>query len=288
MKNIQAATVAVCLAFSPLPTLAYDNFPGDSVWAGDGTHASLIYFAHQNSKQLRVQGHGKMKDSRLTVNSLILRDVHYTEIAGEKFLYQAFLPIGDISTARSSGHDQDTRSGVGDLTFEVAWFPFTSTSPTGTSMALGLYLGTPTGNYDVDEPSIGSGTWSVTTEAGIVQGLGAGFFLDSTVSSTFSKTRRHEGIEVRSNTAYQGQFYLRHQFSPTAYWGAGVSTLQGGKGYLDGNYTGIKTRSDQFRLFANKLFYEHFMAGLMVGRDFHADGGYRKDSQVTLRFARFW
>lgn len=268
--------------------LAYDNFPGDAAWAGDGTNAFLVYAATQRATSLKLDHTGKINDSKLVLNSMILRSAHYREVNGQKYLFQAFIPVVDFDTAKVANIDQNTKSGVGDLTFEAAWFPIVSDDPKGVSVTTGLYLGTPTGVYDVNKVSAGAGLWSMTPEVGIIKGLGNQLFFESTISGTFYKNDTHDSIEVKKDPAYKGQFNVRYQLSPVTYLGAGITKTFGGKNYLDGNYVETKTESTQVRAFYNHIFTNKTLVGAMVARDLTADGGYKQDYSLMLRFAKFY
>lgn len=288
IKHSTIFFTALSCAVAASNTLAYDNFPSDAAWAGDGTNAFLVYAGTQSATTLNLDQTGNVDNSKLVLNSMILRDAHYREINGQKYLFQAFIPVVDFDTARVAGVDQNTKSGIGDLTVEAAWFPVVSTDPKGVSVTTGLYLGMPTGAYDVNKVSAGAGLWSITPELGIIKGLGNQLFFESTVSGTFYKADTHDGIKVKKDAAYKGQFNLRYQLSPVTYVGAGVTTTLGGKNYLDGNYAQTKTESTQLRAFYNHVFENKTLVGAMIARDLETDGGYKQDYSLMLRFAKFY
>lgn len=283
LHHLCGAMAAALVLSQAGPGHALDGLQGDYIWPGDGFTAFLLYGQYQHASKFSLEGSGSIPDSELTVHSSTLRLVTYREIGGYRTAFQAFLPIADFADARVGGGDLATSSGVGDLTFGASFFPYVTEGPTGTNLGITLFLGTPTGNYDLGNANTGSGTWTLTPQIGLAQGLGGGFYLDAYADVAFSRTTDHDGVRVRIEPSYQVQSWLRYQVSPTTSLAVGYSARRGGKQYLDGVYANAQTHSDQIRVSAGTFLSPKVYLFGMIGKDVSSKDGYKDGSVAMLR-----
>lgn len=265
---------------------AIDVSPGDYAWVGDGRTLFLTYGQFQTADEFLPDGAAAVPDSKLSLSLLLLRGVHYREIGGQKFSFQAILPIGRFGTARIGGADAPVTDGIGDLTLGATWYPLASAEPTGTTLGITAFLTAPTGAYEFGEVSLGSGTWTLTPQVGLIQGLGGGFYFDGILDVALQADHDEGGVEVSRDPSVQAQGYLRWQASPQTSVSVGYSGLFGGETHHDGVYTGLKTRSDQVKIFANTFFDETSQVQLMLAKDVKVEGGFKSDTVVQLRYLK--
>ncbi|MGQ0893951.1 transporter [Acinetobacter johnsonii] len=276
---------SICSVIS-VTSHAFDMLPADFTWMGDGTTVGLAYFAFQDAKNLKVDGVGEIPDSKAQIDAAILRAVRWKEIAGYKTVMQTFLTSGYIDTAKVAGIDQPKNSGIGDLNFGFTIYPMASNEPTGTTLTLSGYLTAPTGNYDVGKVNIGSGTWVLTPQIGLIQGLGNGFLIDAAYDVGFYKTKDHNGFEVKTDASSQAQAYLRYQPSVQSNYAVGISKKFGGKQYLNDQYTGMKNDVTQLRLTTTHAFQNGIITTGMLARDVQVEGGFKNDISVLFRVGK--
>jgi len=204
-------------------------------------------------------------------------------------LYQAVLPMVGFPTARIGGTDMTTSSGVGDLTLGFSVWPVQPSTPDkGTSLGVTMFLTAPTGKYDVNDVSAGSGTWTLTPQIGLIQGLGGGYFIDAVADVAITRDHKENGATVSRAPAYQVQAALRKQFSPTKSVALGMSSQWGGKVEVGGVDTGLRTRRDQLRLYANSFVTPTLQVQGMLAKDLKVEGGFKNDAVVELRLLKLF
>lgn len=289
MKTRCAALALSALStLAGMPARAIDVAPGDYAIAPSGTTIGLLYFQHQSADKFELNG-GNVPDSELDANAMVLRGLYYSEAFGMPALYQAVLPVVGFPTARIGGIDQSTSEGVGDLTLGFSVWPVQPDNPdTGTTLGFTLFLTAPTGNYDIDDVSVGTGAWTLTPQVGLIQGLGNGFFIDAVADAAFSFDHDEDGATVSREPAYQVQAALRKQVSPTTSVSFGLSSQWGGKVEVGGVDTGLRTRRDQLRLYANSFVTPTLQLQGMLAKDIHAEGGFEEGNMVELRLLKLF
>lgn len=288
MKKINSKILAALIFPCAGSCFAFDAMPGDYAWAGDGTSVLLLYGQYQSANKFKLDGMGEVPDSRFRASLGTVRGVHFAEIGGWKTSYQFFVPMADFSEVKIGGVNQKTNSGIGDLTVGATVYPVASSEPTGTTLGLTAFITAPTGDYDSDKVNISGGTWALTPQIGLVQGLGNGFYLDVTADVGFYKTERHNGVKKSVDPASQVQVDLRYQFNPATSVSIGYSKLYGGEQYLDDKYSGTKTDSEQVRLYASHWITPTVQTQVMIGRDIDVEGGFDKNAVAVLRLAKIF
>ncbi|WP_205910434.1 transporter [Rhizobium sp. FY34] len=268
---------------------AIDISPGDFAVLPDGTVLALTYFQYSTSDRLNLDGVGDIPGSRLDLGVTLLRSVYYNSIAGVPISMQAILPIGTLPNARIGGIDQQTSDGLGDLTLGFTVTPInTSDKDYGTTLALTNFLTAPTGNFDATGVSLGSGTWTFTPQIGLIQGLGNGFFLDAALDVAFRKDHKEDGLSFSRDPSTELQTYLRYQVSDKTSLSFGYAGIFGGTNQVNDVATGLKTRSDQLRVFANTFVSQSVQLQGMVGTDINVEGGFKQDLVAQIRVLKIF
>lgn len=297
IRRTSAAYIKTCVAAAMLsagtfltatPAAAIDVSPGDYTVLPSGTTIGLLYFNYGTSKTLNVDGAGNIPGSKLQTEVGLLRGLHYTDIGGVPVLFHAILPFGSISTARIGGVDQPVDDGFGDLTLGATVYPIHSNDPTGTTLGFSTFISAPTGAYDANKLSLGSGTWTFTPQIGLQQGLGNGFFLDVYADTAFRLDHTESGQDISRSPSTELQAYLRYQFDQKTSVSFGYAGFFGGKSEVNDVYTGLKTRSDQLRLFANTFVLPDVQLQGMVGTDLDAKGGFKQDFVTQVRLMKLF
>jgi hypothetical protein len=286
-RTLKAITALTALSLVAAPAMAIDISPGDYTVNPSGVNLGLLYLQYTSSDELKVDGAGKIPNSSLDTNVALLRYLHYSDIGGLPVAYQAFIPFGQLTNVRIGGGKPEVNNGVGDLTLGFTAFLVKPENPaTGWTVGLTPYLVLPTGNYDVDKPSIGSGTYTFMPQLGVIKGFGNGFFLDLAADVSIQKDHDDKGIEVSTDPAYQYQAYLRYQFSPATALSFGYNGVYGGDQHLNGVYTGQRSRTDGVRVFLSRFVSPTFQIQSQIGTEFNAEGGFRDGTFAQLRLLK--
>ncbi len=200
-------------------------------------------------------------------------------------LYHVILPIGKLD-ARIGGVDQPISDGFGDLTLGATVYPIHSNEPTGTTLGFSTFIAAPTGAFDPNRVSLGSGTWTFTPQIGLQQGLGNGFFFDAYADVAIQLDHKEDGREFSRKPSSELQAYLRYQFDQKTSVSFGYAGLFGGEGEVNGVKTGLQTRSDQLRLFANTFVLPDVQLQGMVGTDIGGKGGFEQNFVAQIRLLK--
>ncbi len=286
MSFSRVAVVSSLAVFATTaPSYAIDGSPNDYAWLGDGTTVAALYLQSSSAGTLKLDGTGKVPDSKLASSFALLRGLHFFTIGEQKFSTNAYMAVATFHDARVNGRDQKTTDGISDFTFGATWYPLTSQEATGTTLGLSTFLTTPTGAFEANRVTMGSGTWTVTPQVGIVQGLGGGFYFDGIADIAIAADHSKDGIHYEQDPSAQLQTYIRYQVTPESALSFGYSGSFGGKSYQNGVYTGLKTRRDQLRAFASTFITPSTQLQGMVGHDVGVEGGYQTDIVGQLRLA---
>ena len=287
MKTKRAAlALSALMTLAAMPAHAIDVAPGDYAIMPSGTNIGLLYFQHQSSGTFEIGG-GKVPDSKIEANVMVLRGLHYSQAFGMPALYQAVLPVVGFESARIGGADMPKAQGIGDLTLGFSVWPVQPSNPeTGTTLGLTAFLTAPTGNYDAAKVSAGSGTWTLTPQIGLIQGLGGGVYLDMVADVALTRDHTENGDKIERSPAPQVQAYLRKQFGQKTSVSFGMSSQRGGKVKVNGVDTGQRTERDQLRLYANTFVSPTLQVQGMLAKDVHVDGGFKNDYVAELRLLK--
>lgn len=285
------ATLALAAAAATLAApaaMAIDISPGDYTVMPEGTWAALEYFQYADSNSLHVNGVGSVPDSSVDALVATSRLVYYGKAGDLSYGLQAFIPVGTFTDATIAGNPVHKANGAGDLTFGAgAWFIEPNDPATGTTLGMSLFLSTPTGNHDATGVGFGTGTWTLTPQLGLIQGLGNGFMFDAALDVALTRDHNEDGIRYGRRPSWQVQTYLRYQPSPLTSVSFGYSGKFGGELSADGVATGTQTRVDSLRLFASHFITPQMQIEGMISKDIHVEGG-TKGSAVQLRLLRLF
>lgn len=277
---------AVALALAAPPARAIDVGPADYTILPSGTALAMLYLQHLSADSLEVNGTA-VPGSSFEANVGILRGLYYTAFGDLPAAYHLVIPFAEIGTARIGGADQPTTSGLGDTTLGLTVWPVQPDAPeTGTSFGVSLFATLPTGSHEAGRIGIGEGTWSLTPQIGVIQGLGGGFFFDGALDVAFQGDHTEAGAEQSRRPSWQLQAMLRKQWGPATSLTVGYSGQRGGEQKVDGVETGLKTHRDQLRLYLTHFVDPTTQIQGMLARDFNVEGGFKYDSAVQLRLVK--
>lgn len=277
---------AVALALAAPPARAIDVGPADYTILPNGTALAMLYLQHLSADSLEVNGTA-VPGSSFEANVGILRGLYYTAFGDLPAAYHLVIPFAEIGTARIGGADQPTTSGLGDTTLGLTVWPVQPDAPeTGTSFGVSLFATLPTGGHEAGRIGIGEGTWSLTPQIGVIQGLGGGFFFDGALDVAFQGDHTEAGAEQSRRPSWQLQAMLRKQWGPATSLTVGYSGQRGGEQKVDGVETGLKTHRDQLRLYLTHFVDPTTQIQGMLARDFNVEGGFKYDSAVQLRLVK--
>lgn len=278
-----AATMAM---LTGTPALAIDIGPGDYAILPEGTKLGLLYLQHLRSDSLSIGGN-EVPGSEFKGTVGLLRGLYYTDWGNERVALHMVLPISSLNTASIGGVDQPIADGLGDLTLGVTYWPVKpENEETGTTVGLSLFVTAPTGKYEFGSVGIGEGTWQITPQVGVIQGLGGGFYIDGALDVALSFDHDEAGVSVSRDPSWQLQAMLRKQFNPTTSLAIGYSGHRGGELAFDGVENGQKTSRDQIRLYGTKFLTPDFQIQGMIGRDISTKGGFEYDSVAQIRLMK--
>lgn len=290
IRRISAAFAFSGLCAAAGPAAALDILPADYSILPAGTTLGLGYLQHTASNKLKVDGLGKVPNSSLDTTVGMARILHYSQIGDMPVGYQAFLPMARLSNFRIGGVNPGTANGLGDLTLGFTAFVMKpADAAKGTTLGVTGYLTLPTGNYDEKRgASVGSGTWTVTPQVGLVHGFGNGWFIDAAADIAFQKDHREGGIKYSTDPVTQLQAYARFQPSAAQSFAVGYSGMFGGKQDVGGSYTGLKSRVDSLRLAATQMVAPTWQLAGMLSTDVRAEGGFRDKYGVLIRVMKIF
>ncbi|WP_082655797.1 transporter [Aureimonas sp. D3] len=285
LGSIFRMLAAAGVALSPSAARAIDIAPGDYAVLPAGTSLGALYFQYTSADSLHVIGPGDVPASELKTAVGILRGLHFTEVGGVPIALHLILPFGGFPEARIGGVEQPTAEGFGDVTTGFTIYPInTGAGEFATTVGLSAFVTMPTGHHDFGRISIGSGAWTATPQVGLIQGLGHGFFFDGAADVAFRRDSEEAGnLTVSQDPSFQLQAYLRYQVSQATSVSFGYSGTFGGDSFVNDRATGLQTRSDQLRLFANTFVTPTVQIQGMIGTDIHAEGGFKQDLVAQIR-----
>ncbi|BAQ70175.1 possible phenol degradation enzyme [Rhodovulum sulfidophilum] len=278
-------TIAISLTMAAVPAQAIDVGPADYTIVPSGTAVGMIYYQHLSSDRLDIDG-DDVSGSTFEADVAILRGLYYTEYGGLPAVWHLVMPFSNIGDVDIGTLPQDTTSGIGDTTVGLTLWPVQPDTPeTGTTLGLSLFATAPTGNYDPNSIGIGEGTWSITPQVGLIQGLGNGFHLDAALDVAFSMDHTEDGDDCERAPSWQLQTMLRKQWGPTSVT-FGYNGQRGGEQKVNGVETGLKTHRDQLRLYGSHWIDQTTQIQGMYAKDINVEGGFEYDNVFQLRLVK--
>lgn len=269
----------------PMAAQAIDVDIGDFVPAPEGTTTGLLYFQHAERDKLYTQGRQSLSDPRLVSDVGIARLVHYTRIGGLTIAPQVLVPFGRLDAGRDTSALGQT-SGVGDVILAApVWLVNDAVSRTYLAIAPYLYL--PTGSYDRDRSlNLGENRWKFDLQVGFVKGLTDKWTVDLTGDVMFHGKNDDygaSGATLQQKALYQGQAYLRYQFTPAFNAFVGVSQTWGGENRVDGTDSDDQARQRKVSLGGSYFIRPTTQLLVSLGRDLKVENGFKENARINVR-----
>ena len=268
---------------SPVWAWALDVDAGDFVPAPDGSTVGLLYVQHAERNRIYAQGQRAAGNPRLVSDVGIARLVHYANVGGLTVGPQILVPFGRLDAGRDTralGKD----SGIGDIILAAPVWPINDAS-SRTYLAIAPYLYLPTGSYDRNRSlNLGENRWKFNLQVGLAKGLTDLWFVDLTADVMFyGKNNDYGSASLKQKPLYQGQAYLRYQFTPAANAFVGLSQTWGGKTRVDGVTNDDEARQRKVSIGGSYFFRPTTQVLLALGRDLKVENGFRENARVNVR-----
>lgn len=277
---------AVALAMAVAPAHAIDVGPADYTILPGGTTLGMLYWQRLSSDKLTVNGN-QIPGSKFDADIAILRSLNYFTLGDMPAAFHVVAPFASIGTANIGTIKQNTSEGVGDTTLGLTLWPVQPDNPdTGTTLGFSLFVTLPTGAYDPARIGIGGGTFTITPQVGLIQGLGGGFYFDGVLDVALQQDHEENGQTYERAPAWQLQAMLRKQWGPTTSLAIGFSGQRGGAQKVNGVETGLKVHRDQARIYGTHFLTPTTQIQAMYGKDFNVEGGFEYDSVLQLRLVQ--
>ncbi|GAA4228043.1 hypothetical protein GGQ68_003966 [Sagittula marina] len=281
-QTLGATAVALSLA---APAQAIDVGPADYTILPGGTTLGMLYWQHLSSDTLRVDG-SDVPGSSFEADVAIMRSLNYFTLGDMPAAFHVVAPFASID-ADIGGFGQKTTDGLGDTTLGLTLWPVQPDTPdTGTTLGFSLFATLPTGDYDPARLGIGEGTFTITPQVGVIQGLGNGFYFDGALDVAFQQDHDENGVTHERDPSWQLQTMLRKQWGPGTSMTIGYSGQRGGDQSVGGVKTGLKTHRDQVRLYGTHFLNPTTQIQGMIGKDFNVEGGFEYDSVTQIRLVK--
>ncbi|MBM2294972.1 transporter [Sulfitobacter pseudonitzschiae] len=281
-QTLGATAVALSLA---APALAIDVGPGDYTILPDGTGLGMLYWQHLSSDTLHLNG-AEVPGSSFEANVAILRSLNYFTLGDMPAAFHVVAPFASLD-ADIGGFGQQANNGLGDTTLGLTVWPVQPDNPeTGTTLGFSLFATLPTGDYDPTRLGIGEGTYTITPQVGVIQGLGNGLYFDGVLDVALQQDHDESGVTFEHDPSWQIQAMLRRQWGPDTSLAIGYSGQRGGEQSVGGTETGLKTHRDQIRLYGTHFLNPTTQIQGMIGKDISVKGGFEYDSVVQFRLVK--
>ena len=285
-KNSAAVLVAVLLTtMVPRAAQAIDVDIGDFVPAPKGTTVGLLYYQHAERNRLYAQGQQAVSAPRLDSDVGIARLVHYTSIGGLAFAPQVLVPFGRLNAGRDTAALGQT-SGVGDIILAAPFWPINDAG-SRTYLGIAPYLYLPTASYDHNRAlNLGENRWKFNLQVGFVKGLTDKWYVDLTGDVMFhgkNDDYSDRRTTLRQKPLYQGQAYLRYQFTPGANVFVGMSRTWGGETRINGVNSNDESRQHKVSLGSSWFIRPTTQVLAAFGRDISVENGFKENARINVR-----
>ncbi|MDH4574062.1 transporter [Salinicola acroporae] len=290
-KNPAPLLAALLLAaMTPMAAQAIDVDVGDYVPAPAGTTIGMLYYQHAERDRLYSQGRQVVDDPRLVSDVGIARLAHYDTMGGVTVAPQILVPFGRLDAGRDTAALGHT-SGVGDIILATPFWPINDAA-SRTYLGIAPYLYLPTGSYERDLAlNLGENRWKLDLQVGFVKGLSDNWFVDLTGDVMFHGNNDDygsAGATLRQEPLYQGQAYLRYQFTPGSNAFVGLSQTWGGETRVDGVDRDDEPRQRKFSVGGSHFIGPTTQLLVAFGRDLQVENGFRENARVNLRLLQLF
>lgn len=279
-----ACTLALMAGFIPAAH-AVDVEAGDYTALPEGTNLGLLYYQHAERKSLYADGHKAPIDARLDSDIGILRGVHFMKLGDFIIDPQFLLPFGSLR-AKDDTKGLGNDSGTGDLILaSTIWL--LNDPAKRRYFGITPYVYAPTGSYDKDHAlNLGENRWKYVLQAGYITGLTEKLTLDLVGDVTFFGNNDDYGLTgatLKQSALYQGQAFLRYNFTERFDVRAGISRLWGGESKVDGERLDDEPDTRKFTVGASYFVTPGTQLMVNYGRDLSVENGFREEDRINLR-----
>lgn len=285
---VAAGLAAQCL-MEGTAAYAWDAQPRDFVPAPAGTQLGLVYYLGSTSDTF-VDGNGdEVAGSSLDVNVGLLRYVYYFDVAGMRADVNVLQPFGGLNNMSVGGTSIDTKDfSLGDLTFVGTIWPLNDPE-NGRYFGIATYLTMPTGDYSATQPGLGSNRWSAAIQPGFLFNIAPKWSVDLVGDVTIYGNNGDGpgGADVEKDPSYTALGWLNYQASDSTVLSVGVTTNWGGAETV-GGVKGDDVQSTTVRAAWSQLLNPTTQFLMEVGHDVDAQNTFERDTNLTLRLAKFF
>jgi hypothetical protein len=247
------------LASFSCSAMAVDVDAGDYTALPEGTNLGLVYYQHAERNALYSDGHKVPIDAGLDSDIGILRGVHFTRIGDYIVDPQFLLPFGNVR-AKDDLQDLGNDSGTGDLILAAAI-------------------------------NLGENRWKLALQAGYITGLTEKLTLDLVGDVTFfghNNDFGSAGDTQKQDPLYQGQAFLRYNFTERFDVRAGISKLWGGESNISDIDMDDKPGTSKFTVGTSYFVTPGTQLMVNYGQDIAVDNGFEEDSRINLRILQLF
>lgn len=272
------------------PAHAVDVDAGDYTALPEGTNLGVVYYQHAERKSLYSDGHKVPIDARLDSDVGILRGVHFMKLGDYIIDPQFLLPFGSLR-GKDDTKGLGNEKGTGDLILaSTIWL----VNDPAKRQYFGItpYVYAPTGSYDKDDAlNLGENRWKYVLQAGYITGLTEKLTLDLVGDVTFFGKNDDfgpAGATLKQSAQYQGQAFLRYNFTDRFDVRAGVSRLWGGETKVNGVRMDDEPETSKFTVGASYFVTPGTQLMVNYGRDMSVENGFREEDRINLRLLQIF
>jgi len=286
---LQACTLALAAGLAG-QAQAVDVDAGDYTALPEGTNLGVVYYQHAERKSLYSDGHKVPIDARLDSDVGILRGVHFMKLGDFIIDPQFLLPFGSLR-GKDDTKGLGNEKGTGDLILaSTIWL----VNDPAKRQYFGItpYIYAPTGSYDKDDAlNLGENRWKYVLQAGYITGLTEKLTLDLVGDVTFFGNNDDfgpSGATLKQSALYQGQAFLRYNFTDRFDVRAGVSRLWGGETKVNGVRMDDEPETSKFTVGASYFVTPGTQLMVNYGRDMSVENGFREEDRINLRLLQIF
>ncbi|WP_106477975.1 transporter [Phytohalomonas tamaricis] len=233
-------TYLVSIPFTALVYLSEYSYAAGTIDARDfiaappGTAVSVLYYGHQSAHDFA--GAPPRGKENLEVNSLLYRQVWYSDVCGNLCTPQFILPYADINLRMPGSVDENHASGIGDPLFGGAFFLFNNPHEKYYSGIMAL-VSLPLGEYDSNSPgtSPGANRWEVLLTYNNTIGVGENWYLESNLEAeVYGNNNDYLGETLEQSPILSAQFTASYDFTSSIYGALSLMYKNGGEIKLNG------------------------------------------------------
>ncbi|MDH4653696.1 transporter [Pseudomonas sp. BN606] len=279
-----ATSLGLAAGFTPAAH-ALDVDAGDYTALPEGTNLGLLYYQHAERNALYANGHKAPIDAGLDSDVGILRGVHFMKLGDYIIDPQFLLPFGNLR-AKDDLKGLGSDSGTGDLILaSTIWL--VNDPAKRRYFGITPFIFAPTGSYDNDQPiNLGENRWKFTLQAGYITGLTDKLTLDLVGDVTFFGDNDDYGpdsVTRKQSELYQGQAFLRYNFTERFDIRAGISRTWGGENEVDGIDLNDEPDTSKYNIGASYFITPTTQVLATYGQDLSVENGFEEDNRINLR-----